>query len=101
MIVSGAAGRGRGGRGTLRVAGLRLGGRLRLGLLAVAGRAALAGVLLCLGRLLVRVAAVVGFVEARALEQDGRPRAEQAAQALLAALRTDLQRLVLERLELV
>src|SRR5262249_7236641 len=85
----------------------RAGGRLRRGLggglalavplaLACLGLAvgALAGLGVGLGGLLVGLAAVVGFVEARPLEQDRRPRPEQPPQRLLVALRAHLQRLV-------
>src|SRR5262249_53778534 len=55
--------------------------------------------LLRLGRRLVRLAAVVGLVEAGTLENDAGAAAEQAAQLRLAALRALLQRLLGERLE--
>src|SRR5262245_33324037 len=57
--------------------------------------------LLGLGGALVRLAAVVRLVEAGALEEDGRPGAEGAAQLQLAARRTLPQGGVLERLHLV
>src|SRR5262249_40529922 len=50
---------------------------------------------------LVRLAAVVGLVEARALEKDSRSRAEDAPQFWLAALGALLERLVVDRLKLV
>ena len=49
--------------------------------------AAAAGRLVGRGRLLVRLAAVVGLVEARSLENDRRPGADQPPQLQLAALR--------------
>src|SRR5262249_10430081 len=57
--------------------------------------------LIGLGRLLVRLAAVVGFIETGALEKNGGSGAEQSAQPLFLAFRTGLQWVFLERLQLV
>src|SRR6266545_232209 len=72
------------------------------------GRAVRAGTLrrfrgcfLRLGGTLVRLAAVVGLVKSRTLEQDGRSPAEEASQFALTALGALLQRLIAHRLKLV
>src|SRR5205807_5519383 len=80
-----------GGRGPVRV---RLGVRLRFG-------GGLGGFLFLLLAGLVGLAAVVGLVEARPLEDDGRARAEDAVQLVLLALRALGQRRLREVLELV
>src|SRR5262249_1201534 len=67
----------------------------------LAGGGRLGGFLVFLGRRLVRFAAVVGLVEAGAFEKHCRPGAEEPAQFLLATLRTLLQPLLTDRLELV
>src|SRR5579885_572930 len=83
----------------------RLGRAVRVGLAggsaAGVGRRRLGRLLVLLRRRLVRLAAVVGFVEAGPLEQDGGPRAEQAAQLLLAAARTFGQYFVVKALKLL
>jgi putative FmdB family regulatory protein len=67
--------------------------------------AALAGIrttgtgLICRSSLLVRLAAVVGLVEARPLEDDGRTGPDQPAKLLLPALRTLPLGIFLDRLE--
>src|SRR5262249_35642853 len=78
-----------GGRASLGVLG-RGDGRISL----VAGR--LAAFLVCLGRLLVGLAPVVGLVEARALEDDGRPGAEYPSQAEFPARRTLFERFIVD-----
>src|SRR6266566_1878953 len=69
------------------------------GILAGGGR--LGGLLVGLGGGLVRLAAVVGLVEARTLEDDRRASAEGPPQLLLAALRALAQRLVRHRMKIV
>src|SRR4051812_1743647 len=85
------------GPGCWRGRAVRAGAAGRVGLApALAG-----GFLVRLGRLLVRLAAVVRLVEARALEDDRGPGAEDAAQLELAALGTLLQGLFAHGLELI
>src|SRR5262249_26252291 len=80
----------------------RVGRAVRIGL---GGRAIASGrlarFLILLGGGLVRLATVIRLVEAGPLEEDGSPRAEQAAQLLLAALGTLRQDLVVEVLKLL
>src|SRR5262245_10699311 len=90
----------------------RLGGRLRFALglgfhrlpvaFALAGRTACSvggGGLVGRGRLFVRIAAIVGQIEARSFENDATSGAKQTAELFLAALGALLERDIADRLE--
>src|SRR5262249_49737212 len=72
-----------------------------LGIGRAVGGGRLGGILLGLGGVLVGLAAVVGFVEARTLEQDSGPGAKQAPQFRLLALGALLQVRLTHRLKFV
>src|SRR5438132_3974615 len=65
------------------------------------GLVALGALLLRFGRRLVRLTSIIRLIKAGAFENDGRSGPENSAQLRLAALRTFLQRLVVDRLKLV
>src|SRR5437016_1591169 len=69
--------------------------------IGLAGLGRLGTLLICLGGRLVRLASVVGLIEARSLEDYGRPGAEDSPQFLLLAFGAFLQRRIIDRLKLV